>query len=72
MTLDNDPQPERLRFIKHKGHVIYSIDFTQCTAKELLLLLEQVRSDIARHAPGSVLALTTSRARKSTRKSPRA
>jgi hypothetical protein len=58
MTLDNDPQPERLRFIKHKGHVIYSIDFTQCTAKELLLLLEQVRSDIARHAPGSVLALT--------------
>jgi hypothetical protein len=58
MIPDNDPQPERLRFIKHKGHVIYSIDFTQCTAKELLLLLEQVRSDIARHAPGSALALT--------------
>ena len=48
---------ERLRFIKHKGHAIYLIDFTHCTSKELLLLLEQVRTDIARHAPGSALTL---------------
>jgi hypothetical protein len=53
---DNVPE-ERLRFIKHKGHAIYLVDFTNCTAKELLLLLDQVRADIARHAPGSVLTL---------------
>jgi hypothetical protein len=57
MTLENSSLNERLRFIRHKGHAIYLIDFTQCTAKELLLLLDQVRSDIARHEPGSVLTL---------------
>lgn len=55
-AIDNAPA-ERLRFIKHKGHAIYLIDFTNCSAKELLLLLDQVRADIARHAPGSVLSL---------------
>jgi len=48
---------ERLRFIKHKGHAIFMIDFSQCTAKEMLLLLDQIRADIARHTPGSVLTL---------------
>jgi hypothetical protein len=48
---------ERLRFIKHKGHAVFLIDFSDCTAKEMLLLLDQVRADIARHAPGSVLTL---------------
>jgi hypothetical protein len=48
---------ERLRFIKHKGHAIYLIDFSQCAEKEILLLLEMVRADVARHAPGSVLTL---------------
>ena len=57
MTLENSSLNERLRFIRHKGHAIYLIDFTQCTAKELLLLLDQVRADIARHEPGSVLTL---------------
>jgi hypothetical protein len=57
MTSSNNPPEERLRFIKHKGHAIYLIDFTQCTAKELLLLLEQVRADIVRHELGSVLTL---------------
>jgi len=57
MNSSGAPQHERLRFIKHKGHAIYAIDFTHCTAKELLLLLEQVRTDISRHAPGSVLTL---------------
>ena len=53
----NNPAEERLRFIKHKGHPIYLIDFTNCQAKELLLLLEEIRADISRHAPGSVLTL---------------
>jgi hypothetical protein len=48
---------ERLRFIKHKGRAIYVVDFSHCTEKELLLLLDQVRADVARHAPGSLLTL---------------
>jgi len=48
---------DRLRFIKHKGQVIFVIDFSHCTAKEMLLLLDQVRADVARHAPASVLTL---------------
>jgi hypothetical protein len=57
MTSSSNPQDERLRFVKHKGHAIYVIDFAHCAAKELLLLLDQVRADIARHAPGSLLTL---------------
>ena len=48
---------ERLHFIKHKGHAIYVIDFTHCAEKEMLVLLDMVRADIARHAPGSLLTL---------------
>ncbi len=48
---------ERLRFIKHKGHAIYLIDFSHCSTKEMLLLLDLVRADVARHEPGSVLTL---------------
>jgi hypothetical protein len=56
-SASGNPPEERLRFIKHKGHAIYLIDFKNCKAKELLLLLEQVRADIARHELGSVLTL---------------
>jgi len=48
---------DRLRFVKHKGQVIYLVDFSHCTAKEMLLLLDQVRVDVARHARGSLLTL---------------
>lgn len=57
MSLDDTAPNQRLRFIKHKGHVIYLIDVSHCKEKELLLLLEQIRTDVARQAPGSVLAL---------------
>jgi hypothetical protein len=60
MNLDDttdEAVPVRLRFIKHKGHAIYVTDFSHCKAKEMLLLLDQIRADIARHAPGSVLTL---------------
>ena len=57
MTTNENVPDERLRFIKHQGHAIYAVNFTHCTAKELLLLLDQVRADIARHAPGSLLIL---------------
>ena len=61
MNLDDDTvsgvTPERLRFIKHNGQDIFLIDFSHCKGKEMLLLLDQVRAHIARHAPGSVLTL---------------
>jgi hypothetical protein len=57
MTSNNGSLEERLRFIKHKGHAIYSIELTHCVAKELLVLLDMIRADIARHAVGSVLTL---------------
>jgi|ERR1700722_4725185 len=57
MTTPGSSQHERLRFIKHKGHAIFLIDFSHCAAKELLRLLDQVRIDVAEHEPGSVLTL---------------
>ena len=59
MSDDTDPdlRRERLRFIKHKGQAIFVIDFSECTAKEMLLLLDQVQADVARHAPGSIRSL---------------
>ena len=60
MNLDDtvgSPVPERLRFVKHKGQDIFLIDFSQSKGKEMLLLLDQVRADVAKHAPGSVLTL---------------
>jgi hypothetical protein len=48
---------DRLGFVKHKGQAILVIDFSHCTAKEMLLLLDQVRVAVARHAPGSALTL---------------
>jgi hypothetical protein len=56
MTTDGSLE-ERLRFIKHKGQAIFILDFSHCSGKEMLLLLDQVRADVARHAPGSVLTL---------------
>lgn len=49
---------ERLRFIKHKGHVVFFIDFRGCDAKEMLLLLDQIKATVGRHAPGSLRILT--------------
>lgn len=48
---------DRLRFVKHKGQPIYLVDVSHSNAKEMLLLLEMIRADIARHAPGSLLTL---------------
>lgn len=57
MSTSGIPVDERLRFIKHEGHTIFLVDLTHCTAKELLSLLDQMRADVARHAPGSLLIL---------------
>jgi hypothetical protein len=45
----------RLRFVHHKGQVIFVVDFSHCKAKEMLALLDQVKQIVARHAPGSML-----------------
>ena len=49
---------QRMRFIKHKGHTILSIDFRGCEAKEMLLLLDQIKSTVERHNRGSLLILS--------------
>jgi hypothetical protein len=49
---------QRLRFIKHKGQAIFVIDFSHCPAKQVLVLIEQVKAIVARHAPGSLLILS--------------
>ena len=51
------PLSERLCFLKHKGYAVFLIDFSQCKGSEILLLLDQVRAGVVRHAPGSVLTL---------------
>ena len=52
-----EPVDERLQFVKHKGQMIYVIDFSRCSSKEIMVLLDLIRADIARHPPGSVLTL---------------
>ena len=54
----NPPLDERLHFVKHKGHAIYVVDLSHCTSKEIVLLLDLVRADVARHPPGSMLILS--------------
>jgi hypothetical protein len=48
---------DRLHFVKHKGQAILVLDFSHCSAKELLLLLEMVRSTVAKQERGSLLIL---------------
>jgi hypothetical protein len=57
MTSNDSSSDQRLRFVEHKGYPIYLIDFSHCAAKEILLLLDLVRADVAQHAPDSLLTL---------------
>lgn len=49
---------DRLHFEKYKGHAIFVIDLSHCNNKEILLLLDQVKSSVERHAPASLLILS--------------
>ncbi len=49
---------DRLHFVKHKGQTIFVIDFSNCSAKEILLLLDMIRATVARSEPGSLLTLS--------------
>jgi hypothetical protein len=60
MSLDDtvsSVNEERLRFIKHKGQAIFVVDFSHCSGKEIMVLIELVRAIVARHAHGSMLTL---------------
>ena len=60
MSLDDtvsSVNEDRIRFIKHKGHAIFVVDFSHCGSKEVMLLIEQVRAIVARHTHGSMLTL---------------
>lgn len=48
---------DRLHFVKHKGQAILTVDVSHCSSKEILLLLDMIRTTVARQAPGSVLIL---------------
>jgi hypothetical protein len=51
-------EPERLRFIEHKGHTILLCDLSHCTGKDMLLLIDQIEALVEQHAPGSLLILS--------------
>lgn len=48
---------DRLKFVEHKGQTIFLIDFSHCSSKEMLALIDQIRVVVARHQPGSMLTL---------------
>ena len=49
---------ERVQFIQHKGKKILHLNFADCTADEVLQVIEMSRAAIRTQAPGSVLTLT--------------
>ena len=57
-TIELNAQPERLRFIEHKGHSILLIDLSNCPNKEMMLLLDQIKAAVERHEKGSLLILS--------------
>jgi hypothetical protein len=48
---------ERISFVTHQGKTIMLIDFSGCTAKEMMPLLDQVQHAVARHDRNSLLTL---------------
>jgi hypothetical protein len=48
---------KRIRFIEHGGKRILLVDFSRCSAEEILALLEQVQDKVAGNPQHSVLTL---------------
>jgi hypothetical protein len=48
---------ERISFITHQGKPIMVIDLSDCEAKEILVLLDEIQRTVARHERGSLLTL---------------
>lgn len=52
--MEEDP----IRFIEHKGKQILLVDFSYADAHDMLLLLEELRTMVARHPRGSLVTLS--------------
>ena len=48
---------DRIRQVKHRGKSIMDVNFTNCSAEEMLTILDELRLRMAKHAPNTVLAL---------------
>ncbi len=48
---------KRVRLIKHQGHPVMLIDFSQCTPAEILPLVDEVQRRVAEHPHNSLLTL---------------
>jgi hypothetical protein len=48
---------ERIHFIEHRGRQILLLDFSQANAHDMLLLLDFVRSTVARHGHNTLVTL---------------
>ena len=51
------PMSDRISFITHRGKPIMLIDFSQCEAKEILVLLDEIQRTVAKHDRNSLLTL---------------
>ena len=49
---------DRIRFIEHQGKQILLLDFSHANAREMLLLLEELRIMVAQHPRGSLVTLS--------------
>ena len=48
---------ERVRFLEHKGQQILLCDFSHCPTDKLPAVIEEIRTQVSRQAPNSVLTL---------------
>ena len=48
---------ERIRFISHQGHRVLLVDLSQCTAKEVATLADEVPKALAEEPAGTALVL---------------
>lgn len=47
-----------IRFVEHKGARILLVDFTNASARDMLLLLEELRETVAREPRGSLITFS--------------
>jgi len=57
-TVSGSGEPDRLRFILHKGHEIFLIDLSYCSNKQMMILLDQIKAAVERQEKGSLLILS--------------
>jgi hypothetical protein len=48
---------ERLQLITHQGQAILLIDFSHCTAKQMMPILDEIEREVAKHPKASLVTL---------------